>query len=90
MINANDMRKLSFKSINKELLNKALENCLTDIKEEASRGGLSLERNVYSCYIGCEDAGVKDALVNELRKLGFEVYDHQYSYWVGAMNISWR
>jgi hypothetical protein len=90
MINANDMRKLSFNSINKELLNKALENCLTDIKEEAGRGCLSLERNAYSCYIGREDVGVKDALVSELRKLGFDVNDHQYSYWVGAIYISWR
>lgn len=90
MIKANNMRKLSLNSINKDLLNKALKNCLADIKEEAGRGCLSLERNAYSCYIGREDAGVKDALVNELRKQGFKVYDHQYSYWVGAINISWR
>ncbi len=90
MINANDMRKLSLDSTNKDLLNKALKNCLADIKEEAGRGCFSLERNAYSCYIGREDVGVKDALVNELRKQGFKVNDHQYSYWVGAINISWR
>ena len=89
MINASEIKKVAHESVNKALLEKAIERCEADIKEMASRGCNSLSRNAYSCYIGCEDSGVKDALVAELEKSGFKVYDHQCSYWVGAINISW-
>ena len=67
----------------------AIKKCEEDIQTMASRGYRSLERNAYSCYIKKEDSGVKDALVEYLVKNGFRVHDHQISYWVGALKISW-
>lgn len=89
MVNANEVNKIAKKSVNQALLAQAMKKCEDDIMKMASRGCKRLSRNAYSCYIGCEDSGVKEALVEELEKHGFKVYDHQCSYWVGALTISW-
>ena len=87
---AEEMRELSRKSVNRDLLRKAIAKCEADIKEVASRGENRLARNPYFVYMDMvEDSGVKDALVKHLENNGFTVKDHTCSMWVGALYISW-
>ena len=87
---AEEMKELARKSVNRDLLAKAIAKCEADIRSVASKGENRLARNPYFVYMDMtEDSGVKDALVRHLEKNGFTVRDSVSSMWVGALYISW-